>query len=74
MSLISSGWSSFRITFSAVYWSASVWLEGNFAFLSAITANCLMHLFPVHSTFQLLMLFSAKNLLFAHILYLTTPF
>ena len=43
MSLESSRGSSFRVAFSAVYWSAWVWFEGNFAFLSALSANCLVH-------------------------------
>ncbi len=44
MSLISSPCiSSFSITVSAVYWSALVWFEGNFTFLSTLSANCLVH-------------------------------
>src|SRR3990170_7679785 len=38
ISLISSWRSSFRITFSAVFRSASVGLEQNFAFLSTVSA------------------------------------
>ena len=52
MSLVSLWWSSFRITFSAVYGSASVGLERNFAFLSTVGANCLVHLFLIHLLFN----------------------
>jgi hypothetical protein len=44
VSLISPCWSSLRIAFSAVYWSASVRLERDFTFLATISTNCLMHL------------------------------
>jgi hypothetical protein len=40
--------SSLSITFSAVNWPASVWFEGNFAFLSTISADCLVHFFLIH--------------------------
>jgi len=43
LNLISSC-SSFGITFSAVYWSASVRFERNFTFLATLSTNCLMHL------------------------------
>jgi hypothetical protein len=61
VSLIPSWWSSFRITFSAVYWSGAVRLERNFAFLAALSANCLMHFSSCHFLFQLLYYFSAKD-------------
>jgi len=47
-SLVSSWWSSFGVALSAVDWPASVWLEWNFAFLSAVSAGCLVHLFIIH--------------------------
>ena len=60
-SLISSGWSSLSIAFSAVYWSGSVRLEWNFTFLLAISADCLVHLsVSIHSLFQLLIFRYAK--------------
>ena len=51
-SLVSSWWSSFGVALSAVDWPASVWLEGNFAFLSAVSAGCLVHLFIIHTLFS----------------------
>ncbi len=45
---------SLRKTFSAIHWSASIRLEGDFTFLSAISTYYLMHLFLVHQLFQLL--------------------
>ena len=59
--LISSGWSSFSVAFSAVYWSGSVGFEWNFTFLAAISADCLVHLsISIHSLFQLLIFRCAK--------------
>jgi len=53
--LISSRWSSFSVTFAAVNWPGAVWLEGNFTFLSAVSAGCLGHLSAIHFfLFQLL--------------------
>jgi hypothetical protein len=48
VSLISPWRSTLRITFSAVNWSAAIGLERNFAFLAAISTNCLMHLSSSH--------------------------
>jgi len=61
VSLISPWWSSFRIAFSAVYRSASVGFEGNFAFLSTVGTDCIVHLFSIHCPFQLLVLFNTKT-------------
>jgi hypothetical protein len=33
----------FWITFSTIDWSAFSWLEGDFALLSTVRANCLVH-------------------------------
>ena len=52
VSLISSLWSSFSVTFAAIYWSASVWFEGNFAFLSTFGADCLVHFSSCHFYFN----------------------
>ncbi len=57
--------SALRITFSAVNWSASVWFEGNFAFFSTFSTDCLVHFSSSHFLFQLLCYFSAKMVLFA---------
>ncbi len=46
--------SPLRITFSAVYWSCWIGLEWNFTFILAFSANCLVHIFLIHSLFQLL--------------------
>jgi len=54
VSLISSWGSSFRIAFTAVHRSASVWFERNFAFLSTVCANCLVRFSLIHFLFQLL--------------------
>src|SRR5271157_1354862 len=48
VSLIAAWWSSFRVTLAAIYWSAAVWLERNFAFLSAVSANCFVCFFLIH--------------------------
>ncbi len=48
MSLESSWWSSFSVTFSAIDWPGAVWLERNFTFLSAVSAGSLVHLFSIH--------------------------
>jgi hypothetical protein len=59
--LISSGWTSFSVAFSAVNWSGSVGLEWNFTFLLAISADRLVHLsVSIHSLFQLLLFCCAK--------------
>jgi hypothetical protein len=58
--LISSRGSSLRIAFSAIYRSASVWFEGNFAFLSTVSANRLMHFSSLHSAYSTPYVFSAK--------------
>jgi len=50
--LISSWWSSLRIAFSAVYRSASVGFERNFAFLSTVCTDCLVRLAFVHFLFS----------------------
>jgi len=60
-SLVSSWWSSFGVALSAVDWPASVWLEWNFAFLSAVSAGCLVHLFIIQLFFQLLCSIMRKN-------------
>ena len=52
MSLISPWGPTLRITFSAVNWSAAIGLERNFAFLAAISTNCLMHLSSSHFLFN----------------------
>jgi hypothetical protein len=67
LSLVSSWWSSFGVAFSAVYWSASVGFEWDFAFLSAFSANCLMHFFSIGDSVQLLMFFSARIIFFARL-------
>jgi hypothetical protein len=54
VSLVSSWGSSFRIAFSAVYRSASVWFERNFAFLSTVCTDCLVRLSLIHFFSQLL--------------------
>ena len=71
--LVSSRWTSFSVTFSAVYWPGSVGLEWNFTFLAAIRADRLVHLFvSVHTLFQLLIFCCAK--IASHTLNLTfTP-
>jgi len=51
-SLVSSWWSSFAVALSAVDWPASVWLEWNFTFLSAVRAGCLVHFFVIHTLFS----------------------
>jgi hypothetical protein len=53
--------SALRITFSTVNWSASVWFERNFAFLSAFSTDCFVHFSSSHFLFQLLYYFSAKT-------------
>ena len=40
------------ITLTAVYWSSSFRLEGNFTFLSTISTNCRMHFSFIHSIFN----------------------
>jgi len=60
-SLVSSWWSSFGVALSAVDWPASVWLEWNFAFLSAVSAGCLVHFFVIQLFFQLLCSIMRKN-------------
>ena len=60
-SLVSSWWSSFGVALSAVDWPASVWLEWNFAFLSAVSAGCLVHFFIIQLFFQLLCSIMRKN-------------
>ena len=53
--LVSSSWWAFLCpAFSAVDWSGWVGFEGDFAFLTAFRAGCLMHLFFCHRRFQLL--------------------
>ena len=61
VSLVSSWWSSFGVALSAVDWPASVWFEGNFTFLSTVSADCLVQLFIIHSDFQLLYAIMRKN-------------
>ena len=41
--------SALRIAFSAVYGSASVWFEGDFAFFSAFSTDCLVQFSSLHS-------------------------
>src|SRR3990170_4396402 len=60
-SLVSSWWSSFGVALSAVDWPASVWLEWNFAFLSAVSSCCLVHFFVIQLFFQLLCSIMRKN-------------
>jgi len=66
-SLVSSWWSSFGVALSAVDWPASVWLEWNFAFLSAVSAGCLVHLFRIHSDFSTPIILVSANVCFARI-------
>ncbi len=47
ISLISSWWSSFCVALSAINWPTLVWFEWNFAFLSAVSAGSLVHLFVI---------------------------
>ena len=47
-----SWWSSLCPTFSAVYRSASVGFEGNFAFLSTVGTDCLEHFARRHTNFH----------------------
>jgi len=67
------------IAVSAVHWPCSVWLEGNFAFLSAVGAGCLVHLFLIHSLFQLLSTIMRKSVFLhnaisvVHVLNLSIP-
>ena len=59
--LVSSGWSSLGKAFSAVNWPSAVGFEWNFTFLTAISANCLVHLsVSIHTLFQLLIYCCAK--------------
>jgi hypothetical protein len=58
---VSSGWSSFRVTFSTVHRSRAVRFEWNLALLAAISTDCLIHFFSVRQLFHLpllLLLFS----------------
>jgi hypothetical protein len=61
VSLISSWGSSFRIAFSAVYRSASVGFERNFAFLSTVCTDCLVRLSLIHFFSQLLYAIERRN-------------
>ena len=74
LSLESSWWSSFGVTFAAINWSCPVWLEWNFTFLSAVSAGCLVCLFSVHYMFQLLYGYCAKKAFFARAEYAFTAF
>ena len=53
--------SSFRPALSAVDRPTWVRFEGNFTFLTAISTNCLVHLFLSHLLFQLLYYLLCKN-------------
>jgi hypothetical protein len=68
MNLISSrsGWSSFSVTFSAIHWSASVWFERNFAFLSTFGADCFVHFSCCHLAISTPKQFLCKPIFFAH--------
>jgi hypothetical protein len=61
--------SALRITFSTVNWSASVWFERDFAFLSALSTDCFVHFSSSHFLFQLLYYYSAIKILFARTAY-----
>jgi hypothetical protein len=66
--LISTWWSMFCVALSAVNWSATVWLEGNFTFLLAFSTGCLVHLFWIHSVFSTPIILVSANVCFARVL------
>jgi hypothetical protein len=74
ISLISSWRSSFRIAFSAVYRSASVGFKRNFAFLSTVCADCLVHLSLIHFLYSTPLCHRAQKSLSAHVSWWSTPF
>jgi hypothetical protein len=43
ISLISSWWSTFCVTLTAINWPCTVWFERNVTFFSAVSASCLVH-------------------------------
>jgi len=66
--------SSFCVTLTAINWPAAIWLEWNFAFLSAVSAGCLVHLFVIHFCyFNSLYHFRQKSL-FANSIILRTQY
>jgi len=67
ISLISSGRSSFRIAFSAVYRSASVGFERDFAFLSTVCTDCLVCLLLIHFLFSTPLCYRAQKFVSARV-------
>ena len=64
LGLVSSAWPCWSFlcpAFSAVNWSAWVWFEWDFTFLTAFRASCLMHFFFGHYFQLLLYVYGAKN-------------
>ena len=74
VSLISAWWSSFSVALSAVNWPATVWLEWNITFLSAVSTGCLVHLFWIHSHFHFLFMLFAQRLVLHASSILPLPF